>query len=90
MKNLSRAPRAIAMDNAKSHKLTIDRRSPRVQTWLNNPGRADIEGIDTKKNQPISQKGKSISEGTKPISRRAGPITQRRNPRISPKAGRLR
>ena len=53
-----RSPAARLMDENQSHQITIDNKSPRVKTWITNPGRADITGVDTPR----------ISKGTKRIT----------------------
>ena len=48
-KQEQRTALARAIDASRQHHLVISRRDPRVSTWMNSPGRMDVEGIDTKK-----------------------------------------
>ncbi|MFC1904659.1 hypothetical protein ACFLXT_02730 [Chloroflexota bacterium] len=72
---------AKGLDESMSHNVTIKYNSPKVGRWINNPGTADIQGIDTPKGR--------ISKRIGGISDRAGRISKRAS-RISPKTPRLR
>lgn len=45
----ARTPRSKAMDEAQAHGTVIKPDDTRVERWVREPGSADIEGIDTKK-----------------------------------------
>ncbi len=68
----ARSKQARAMDAARLHSRVLDINSPRVPTWITDPGRADISGIDT---PPISKRaslGRSRGIRITPRSPRIG------------------
>lgn len=58
-----RTVRAKKQDNAQKNKETVSSTSPRVRTWVKDPGEMDIRGIDTpRKRRKTAKKGRKGKE----------------------------